>query len=141
MSILWYKDIWFFFFFLHLSLYDWKETDMKYFHILCTYMYNYLYTLYTYIYIYITYMYIYNIQVKSLYFLSLFHSTSLHSHLSVELLAWQPFLRIISSGSSSEHFQHGWSLNVQANLKFDEHSLLIKTIENFHLIPMYLDDL
>lgn len=108
-------------------------------------MYHYLYSLH---YIH-TYLFIYNIPVhvliyahmKSLYVLCMFHSTCLHSYLFVELLAWLPFPRIISSGSSSEHFQHGWSLNVQANLKFGENRLLIKTIDNFHLIPMYLYDL
>lgn len=88
-----------------------------------------------------SYMYIYKVHVKSLYVLCMFQGTCLHSYLSVELLAWLPFPRIISSGSSSEHFQHGWSLNVQANLKFGENRLLIKTIDNFHLIPMYLYDL
>lgn len=88
-----------------------------------------------------SYMYIYKVHVKSLYVLCMFQGTCLHSHLFVELLAWLPFPRIISSGSSSEHFQHGWSLNVQANLKFGENRLLIKTIDNFHFIPMYLYDL
>lgn len=78
-----------------------------------------------------SYMYIYNVQVKSMYVSCMFHRTCLHSYLSVELLAWLPFLRIISSGSSSEHFQHGWSLNVQAYLKIGENRLLIKTIVNY----------